>query len=113
MGLLVDCQQARGIDLGIALGGGKRGVAEQLLDRAQTPTPGEKMGCEAVAQRMRRRGRGEAQQKAQALAARGARLWLVALTALSLLVTSTSIDTVDGEHICTAKSNLVERGAGS
>ena len=31
--------------------------------------------------------------------------------ALSILVTSTSIDTVDGEHVCTAKSNLVERGA--
>jgi hypothetical protein len=28
-------------------------------------------------------------------------------------VTSTSIDTVDGEHVCTAKSNLVERGAES
>ena len=33
------------------------------------------------------------------------------LGAHSMLVTSTSIDTVDGEHICTAKSNLVERGA--
>jgi len=33
--------------------------------------------------------------------------------ALSMLVTSTSIDTVDGEHVCTAKSNLVERGVGS
>ena len=33
--------------------------------------------------------------------------------ALSMLVTSTSIDTVDGEHVCTAKSNLVERGASS
>jgi hypothetical protein len=33
--------------------------------------------------------------------------------AMSVLVTSTSIDTVDGEHICTAKSNLVERGADS
>jgi acyl dehydratase len=29
---------------------------------------------------------------------------------LSMLVTSTSIDTVAGEHVCTAKSNLVERG---
>ena len=33
--------------------------------------------------------------------------------ALSMMVTSTSIDTVDGEHVCTAKSNLVERGAES
>ena len=30
--------------------------------------------------------------------------------ALSMMVTSTSIDTVDGEHVCTARSNLVERG---
>jgi hypothetical protein len=36
-----------------------------------------------------------------------------AVGALSMLVTSTSIATVDGEHICTAKSNLVERGADS
>jgi acyl dehydratase len=33
-----------------------------------------------------------------------------AVGALSMMVTSTSIDTVDGEHVCTAKSNLVERG---
>ena len=30
---------------------------------------------------------------------------------LSVLVTSTEIVTVDGEHVCTAKSTLVERGA--
>ena len=36
-----------------------------------------------------------------------------AVGALSMLVTSTSIDTVDGEHICTARSNLVERGPDS
>ena len=30
--------------------------------------------------------------------------------ALSMMVTSTSIDTLDGEHVCTARSNLVERG---
>jgi acyl dehydratase len=36
-----------------------------------------------------------------------------ALGALSTLVTSTSIDTVDGEHVCTARSKLVERGAES
>jgi acyl dehydratase len=36
-----------------------------------------------------------------------------AVGGLSMLVTSTSIDTVDGEHICTAKSNVVERGTGS
>ena len=31
--------------------------------------------------------------------------------AMSMLVTSTDIATVGGEHVCTAKSNLVERGA--
>ncbi len=36
-----------------------------------------------------------------------------AVGGLSMLVTSTSIDTVEGEHVCTAKSNLVERGADS
>ena len=30
--------------------------------------------------------------------------------AISMLITSTSIDTVDGEHVCTATANLVERG---
>ncbi|MGH3249800.1 MAG: MaoC family dehydratase N-terminal domain-containing protein [Trebonia sp.] len=30
--------------------------------------------------------------------------------ALSMMVTSTSIDTVNGEHVCTARSSLVERG---
>ena len=32
---------------------------------------------------------------------------------LSMLVTSTELATVDGEHVCTAKSMLVERGADS
>jgi acyl dehydratase len=36
-----------------------------------------------------------------------------ALGALSMLVTSTSIDTVDGEHVGSTRSNLVERGADS
>jgi acyl dehydratase len=31
--------------------------------------------------------------------------------AMSMLVTSTDISTVEGEHVCTAKSTLVERGA--
>jgi acyl dehydratase len=30
---------------------------------------------------------------------------------MSMLVTSTEIATVDGEHVCTARSTLVERGA--
>ena len=36
-----------------------------------------------------------------------------AVGALSMLVTSTSIDTIDGEHVCTVKSSLVERSADS
>jgi acyl dehydratase len=34
-----------------------------------------------------------------------------AVGSLSMLVTSTEIATVDGEHVCTAKCTLVERGA--
>jgi acyl dehydratase len=33
-----------------------------------------------------------------------------AIGAMSMLVTSTDISTTDGEHVCTAKSTLVERG---
>jgi acyl dehydratase len=33
-----------------------------------------------------------------------------AVGAMSMLVTSTDISTTDGEHVCTAKSTLVERG---
>jgi len=33
-----------------------------------------------------------------------------ALGATSMLVTSTDISTVDGEHVCTAKCTIVERG---
>lgn len=36
-----------------------------------------------------------------------------AVGSLSMLTTSTDIATVDGEHVCTAKSTLVERGAGA
>ena len=36
-----------------------------------------------------------------------------AVGALSMLVTSTDISTTDGEHVCTAKSMLVERAAGT
>jgi acyl dehydratase len=33
-----------------------------------------------------------------------------ALGAMSMMTTSTDISTVEGEHVCTAKSTLVERG---
>jgi acyl dehydratase len=35
-----------------------------------------------------------------------------AIGALSMMVTSTDLSTTDGEHVCTARSTLVERGAG-
>jgi acyl dehydratase len=34
-----------------------------------------------------------------------------ALGAMSTITTSTDVSTVDGEHVCTARSTLVERGA--
>jgi acyl dehydratase len=34
-----------------------------------------------------------------------------AVGALSMMVTSTALSTTDGEHVCTARSTLVERGA--
>jgi acyl dehydratase len=34
-----------------------------------------------------------------------------AIGSLSMLVTSTEIATLDGEHVCTARSTIVERGA--
>jgi acyl dehydratase len=34
-----------------------------------------------------------------------------AVGALSMMVTSTDLTTTDGEHVCTARSTLVERGA--
>ena len=36
-----------------------------------------------------------------------------AVGGLSMLVTSTDLATVDGEHVCTARSMLVERSAGT
>jgi acyl dehydratase len=35
-----------------------------------------------------------------------------ALGAMSTITTSTDISTIDGEHVCTARSTLLERGAG-
>src|SRR5690606_358547 len=44
----VDPEQRLGIDLGIALGGRQRGMAEQFLDGAQIATACEEMRREAV-----------------------------------------------------------------
>jgi len=51
----VDRQHPLGIDRGVALGGRERGVAEQLLNRAEVAAAGQQVGGEAVAQRVRRR----------------------------------------------------------
>ena len=69
MGLLIDGQQSGGIHLGVALGGRERGMAQQLLDRAQIAAAGQEMGGEAVAQRMRRGRHRQPEQQAQALQA--------------------------------------------
>src|SRR3546814_12357676 len=52
MGLAVGRNEARRIDLGVALRRRQRGVTEQFLDRAQVAAIGQKMRGEAVAQRM-------------------------------------------------------------
>src|SRR5271163_2501115 len=46
----VDREQALGVDMGVALGGGEVDMAEQLLDGAQVGAVLEEMGGEAVAQ---------------------------------------------------------------
>jgi hypothetical protein len=37
--------------------------------------------------------------------------WIKALRSLTTMATVTEVRTVDGEHVCTARSVLVERGA--
>ena len=46
----VDRQHLLGIDGGVPLGGRQRGVAEQLLDRAQVAAASEQVGGEAMPQ---------------------------------------------------------------
>ena len=59
MGRSVGLPQARGIDTSVDLGRRYRGVAEQLLDRAQVRPAFQQMGGEAVAQGVRRDAGGE------------------------------------------------------
>src|ERR1044071_3305363 len=56
MGGLVDLQQVLGVDLGVALGGGERGVPQQLLDGPQVAAGPQQVGGEGMAQGMRGRG---------------------------------------------------------
>ena len=54
MRALVDGDELVHLDLGVPLRGRERGVAEQLLDRAQIPARREQVRHEAVAERVRR-----------------------------------------------------------
>src|SRR6516225_8124489 len=63
----IGIEQPRAIDRGIDLRRRERGMAQKLLDRAQIAAPPEKMRREGMAQRMRRRGFGQAERPAQAL----------------------------------------------
>src|SRR6185312_5974589 len=70
MGLVVDREQGGGVDLGVALRGRQRGVAQQFLDRPQIAAAGEQMGGEAMAQRVRRGRIRQAQARPQMLQAK-------------------------------------------
>jgi hypothetical protein len=52
MSLGILLEKMRRIHFGIDLSGRQRSVAEKLLDGAKIGTPGEKMGCEGMAQRI-------------------------------------------------------------
>ena len=67
MGLGIGGQQAGGVDLGVFLGGGQAGVAQQLLDGAQVGPGPQQVGGEAVAQGVGRGRGGQAEAAAQAL----------------------------------------------
>ena len=67
MRVVVDRQQTLGLDRGVALGRRQAGMAEQFLDRAQVAAGAEQVRRKAVAQRMRRRGRRQAEITAQCL----------------------------------------------
>src|SRR5258708_36714759 len=64
---VVNGEEALGVDGGVALGGGEARVAQELLDAAEIAAAREQVSCEAVAERVRRRGLGQAQERAQPL----------------------------------------------
>src|SRR5215472_3894076 len=61
----IGLDQALGVHFGVDLRGRQRGVAEQLLDRAQVAAARQQMRGEGVPQRMRRRRLGQPQGPAQ------------------------------------------------
>ncbi len=52
MGLVVHLRQVLKVEVGVDLGGGEAGVAEQFLHRAQVAGGFEQMGGEGVAQQV-------------------------------------------------------------
>ena len=64
MGVAIDVEQPRGVDLGVDLGRRQAGMAEQFLERAKIRAPRQQMRREAVAQRMRRQAVGQAEPRA-------------------------------------------------
>ena len=58
MGFFVNVHQVGWVDSRVSVGGGKRGVAEKLLDRAQVTACGKKVRRKAVAKRVWGRGGG-------------------------------------------------------
>src|SRR5580704_8178370 len=67
MGAAIDLEQPFAVDRGVDLRGRQGGVAEELLDGAQVAAARQQMGGEGMAQRMRGRGFGEAEEAAQPL----------------------------------------------
>ena len=64
---LIGRQQARRVDLGVALGRRQRGVAQQVLDGPQIRPRSQQMGGEGVAEGVRRHPVRQAQASAQGL----------------------------------------------
>ena len=57
MGFVIYADQSIGVDFSVTLGGGKRGMTEQFLNRPKVAAGAKKMSRETMAQRMRRRTR--------------------------------------------------------
>src|SRR5436190_20062302 len=64
---VIDREEARRVNLGVALGGREGGMAEQFLDRTQVATAGQKMRGEGMAQGVRRRRLGQTEKQPQLL----------------------------------------------
>ena len=72
MSVTVDVEQPRGVDRGVDLRRRQAGVTEQFLERAEVGPARQKMGREAVAQRVRRQAVGKPEPLAGGTAPPGA-----------------------------------------